>query len=358
MKKFVTVALACVLSTPLFAQIADSTAKITVSGYVEAYYSYDFNQPVTNDRPSFVYSHNRHNEFNVNLGFIKASYAGERVRGNLALMAGTYANANLAAEPATLRNVFEANVGVKLSKTKNVWLDAGVFASHIGFESAISKDCWTLTRSLMADNTPYYETGAKIGYTSDNGKWFLSGLVLNGWQQIRRADGNTRLALGTQITFKPTSNVTLNSSSYLGSRPDNSNRTRFFHNLYGTFQLTEKLGLIADFDYGMDQRQPNSSNYDSWTSWAAIVRYQFSSKVGVAGRVENYTDKKGLVIATTTPNGFQTTGYSFNLDYAPISNAVWRIEARSLNSKDAVFEKKGKAVDTNFVLTTSLAISF
>lgn len=358
MKKFVTVALACVLSTPLFAQIADSTAKITVSGYVEAYYSYDFNQPVTNDRPSFVYSHNRHNEFNVNLGFIKASYAGERVRGNLALMAGTYANANLAAEPATLRNVFEANVGVKLSKTKNVWLDAGVFASHIGFESAISKDCWTLTRSLMADNTPYYETGAKIGYTSDNGKWFLSGLVLNGWQQIRRADGNTRLALGTQITFKPTGNVTLNSSSYLGSRPDNSNRTRFFHNLYGTFQLTEKLGLIADFDYGMDQRQPNSSNYDSWASWAAIVRYQFSSKVGVAGRIENYTDKKGLVIATTTPNGFQTTGYSFNLDYAPISNAVWRIEARSLNSKDAVFEKKGKAVDTNFVLTTSLAISF
>lgn len=358
MKTLVNTALVCVLSTPLLAQIADSTAKITVSGYVEAYYSYDFNQPVTNDRPSFVYSHNRHNEFNVNLGFIKASYAGERVRGNLALMAGTYTNANLAAEPAALRNVFEANVGVKLSKTKNVWLDAGVFASHIGFESAISKDCRTLTRSLMADNTPYYETGAKIGYTSDNGKWFLSGLVLNGWQQMRRADGNTRLALGTQITFTPTGRVTLNSSTYAGSRPDNSNRTRFFHNLYGTFQLTEKLGLIADFDYGMDQRLPGSSTYDDWTSWAAILTYQLSSKVGIAGRVEIYTDQKGLMIATTTPNGFRANGYSVNFDYALISNAVWRIEARRLNGQDAVFEKNGQPTNNNFTLTASLAVSF
>jgi hypothetical protein len=51
-------------------------------------------------------------------------------------------------------------------------------------------------------------------------------------------------------------------------------------------------------------------------------------------------------------------GYSFNLDYAPISNAVWRIEARSLNSMDAVFDKNGQPTNHNFTLTTSLAISF
>ena len=357
MKKYLLLLTGAISVSPLFSQ-TDSTAKLTVSGYVEAYYSYDFNQPTTNERPSFLYSHNRHNEFNVNLGFVKAAYAAEHIRGNVALMVGTYANANLAAEPGTLRNIFEANAGIKLSKTKNLWLDAGVFASHIGFESAISKDCWTLTRSLMAENSPYYETGAKIGYTSNNGKWFLSGLVLNGWQQIRRTDGNTRLALGTQITFKPTGKVTLNSSTFLGNRPDNSNRTRFFHNLYGIFQLSEKLALTADFDYGVDQRQTGSSTYDSWASWVAILKYQLSSKVGVAGRIENYTDKKGLVISTSIPTGFQTMGYSVNFDYAPISNALWRIEARSLNSKDAIFEKEGQPTNHTFALTTSLAISF
>ncbi len=358
MKKFVTGALAYVLSTPLVAQIADSTAKITVSGYVEAYYSYDFNQPATNDRPAFLYSHHRHNEVNINLGFVKAAYADERVRGNAALMVGTYANANLAAEPGTLRNIFEANAGVKLSKTKNIWLDAGVFASHIGFESAVSKDCWTLTRSLMAENSPYYETGAKISYTTDNGKWFLSGLVLNGWQQIRRPDGNTRLALGTQITFKPTNKVTINSSAFLGGRPDSSNRNRFFHNLYGLFQFTEKLGLVADFDFGLEQRQTGSSAYDSWSSWAVILKYQLSPKVNVAGRVENYTDTKELIIIANTPKGFRTNGYSFNFDYAPISNVLCRIEARNLIGKDAFFEKQNAKTNNNFALTTSLAIAF
>ncbi len=67
MKKLVNTVLVCVLCTPLLAQTVDTTAKLTVNGYVEAYYSYDFNQPTTNERPSFLYSHNRHNEFNVNL---------------------------------------------------------------------------------------------------------------------------------------------------------------------------------------------------------------------------------------------------------------------------------------------------
>lgn len=44
-----------------------------VSGYAEVYYGYDFNRPVSNNRPPFLYNQNRHNEVNVNLGFIKAA---------------------------------------------------------------------------------------------------------------------------------------------------------------------------------------------------------------------------------------------------------------------------------------------
>ncbi|MCA0233298.1 MAG: porin [Bacteroidetes bacterium] len=342
----------------LFAQQNDSTAKISISGYVEAYYSYDFNQPTHNERPSFIYSHNRHNEFSINLGFVKAAYTSQQLRANLALMAGTYSNANLAAEPATLRNIYEANVGVKLSKTRQLWLDAGVFSSHIGFESAVSKDCWALTRSLMADNTPYYETGAKIGYTSPNEKWYLAGLVLNGWQQMRRPDGNTRLAVGTQVTYKPTSKLTFNSSTFVGSRPDDTNRNRFFHNFYGIFQVTNRWGMIADVDYGIEQRQTGASVYDSWASWAVILRYQLTPHFALAGRAEKYTDKQGIVIATAPPHGFSTQGFSCNLDYTPLPNVAWRMEARKLSSKDAIFEKQGRAVSQTFALTTSLAISF
>ncbi len=169
--------------TQLVAQ--DSTkGSLIISGYVEAYYSYDFNRPINNNRPGFIYSHNRHNEFTINLAFLKGSYNAEKIRANFALAAGTYMNANYAAEPGVLKNIYEANAGVKLSKNKNLWLDAGIFGSHIGFETAVSKDCWNVTRSILAENSPYYEAGAKFTYTADNGKWMVSGLALNGWQRI------------------------------------------------------------------------------------------------------------------------------------------------------------------------------
>ena len=96
----------------------DSTSNFLWSGYMEAYYSYDFNEPEDGNRAPFVYSFNRHNEINVNLGFLKAAYNSEIIRGNMAIMTGTYANANLSAEPGVLRNILEANAGAKLSKNK------------------------------------------------------------------------------------------------------------------------------------------------------------------------------------------------------------------------------------------------
>jgi len=109
-------------------------------------------------------------------------------------------NANYATEPGILGNLYESNVGIKLSGSNNLWLDVGVFSSHIGFESAVGKSNWTLTRSLAAENTPYFESGAKISYTSDNDNWFVSVLILNGWQHIKPVEGNTLPAFGTQIT--------------------------------------------------------------------------------------------------------------------------------------------------------------
>jgi hypothetical protein len=132
------------------AQTNNST--ITWSGYVDAYYAYDFNQPDDHLRPSFLYNHNRHNEFNINLAYIKGAYSSNRTRANLAIMAGTYAQYNMAESPL-LQHIFEANVGIKLSQKHDIWLDAGILPSHIGFESAVSKDCWTLTRSILAENS-------------------------------------------------------------------------------------------------------------------------------------------------------------------------------------------------------------
>jgi hypothetical protein len=335
----------------------ESDSPLTFSGYLETYYVYNFNLPRDHKQPDFMYSYHRANEVTPNLGFIKAAYSATTVRANLALMAGTYANANLASEP--LKNIFEANAGVKISNTKNLWIDAGIFASHIGFESAIGKDCWSLTRSLLADNSPYYESGAKISYTTDNDKWFLSALILNGWQRIQRVDGNSLPSFGTQITFMPSIAVTINSSSFIGTdKPDYARQMRYFHNLYGVFQLSEKVGVTAGVDIGAEEKSATVSSFNRWYSPVLIVKYSLSNKISFSARAEYYQDEYGVIISTGTPNGFKTTGFSLNADYAFTSNAIWRIEARNLSSKDAIFMRDQQPVHNNAMLSTSLAISF
>lgn len=159
--------------------------KFTCQGYGELYYNYNFNNKTARENPGFLYSHKKLNQPSINLAFVKANYQSKRLRSNVALMAGDYSKYNLSAEPTWAQPILEANLGVKLSHAKNIWLDAGVLPSHIGFESAISADCWTVTRSILAENSPYFETGIKLSYTSPSEKWNVAGLVLNGWQRIQ-----------------------------------------------------------------------------------------------------------------------------------------------------------------------------
>lgn len=337
----------------------EQSNRLSFSGYVEAYYNYDFNKPVDNNRPSFFYSYSRHNEFNVNLAFVKGSYIKDRIRGNVALAAGTYINANYAAEPGVLKNIYEGNVGVKISKNDNLWLDAGIFASHIGFESAIGKDCGSLTRCILADNTPYFESGVKLSYTTKDSKWLLSALALNGWQRIQRVPGNTLMSWGTQITFTPSGKVTINYSTFLGTdKPDSARLWRFYHNLYGIFQFNDKIGLTLGFDIGTEQVSKGNSKKNTVYSPVGILRFIPDDKWAVTVRGEYYSDKNGVIISTGTPNGFKTFGASVNFDHNITSNVVWRAEFRTLHSKDAVFTKANSVTNTNSFVTTSLALKF
>lgn len=336
-----------------------TSGALSFNGFVEGYYSYDLNQPENNTRPGFLYSHNRHNEFNVNLAFVRGSYNTERTRANLAIAVGTYMNANYAAEPGVLKNIYEANAGYKLSRNKNLWFDIGIMPSHIGFESAHSPSCWVLTRSLGADNSPYFEGGAKLTYTTKDGKWLLSALALNGWQRIQRVEGNSLMSWGTQVYFKPSDKVALNYSTFFGTdKPDSARLWRYFHDVYGIFQFSDKIGLIAGFDIGMEQKTMNGNGHYTWYTPIGILRYTPNSKWAVALRGEYYSDEHGVIIGTGTQNGFKTMGGSVNVDYQPMKNVALRLEARHLDSKDAIFAKDGTAKDNNTAMTFSTAISF
>ncbi|SNC77573.1 Putative beta-barrel porin-2, OmpL-like. bbp2 [Hymenobacter gelipurpurascens] len=337
---------------------------LTFYGFADAYYGYDFRNDNTQNRPGFLYSHDRQNEFTVNNVILGMRYQDDNVRGALGLHAGSYVTANYAAEDPVFRHIYEAYAGFR--PFSKAWLDVGIFSSHIGFESAISKDNWTLTRSLMAENSPYYQAGARLTYEVGP-KLTLTGLVLNGWQNLR--ENNQAKALGTQIQWKPTDKLLLNSSTFYGQEQpqDSTGRRRYFHDFYVSYAATDRLSLALVFDVGKQQapRPANSTGekYDTWHAGSAFVRYQLADKWTTALRGEYYQAERGVIInsytpAVDAPNAI-IRGGSLGLDYAPTDNVLVRLEGWVLNAGDKVFGEDGGAARSTYAnLTSSVAISF
>ncbi len=331
---------------------------LVISGFAEAFYVYDFNQPSGNARQPFLYNHNRHNELNLNIAVVQLRVAHPRYRANLSLQAGTYPNDNYAQEPPLLQNLFEAHVGLALNRRQNLWLDAGVLPAHTGFEDIASVDNWTMTRSLATENLPYFLAGTRLTY-QPNARWEMVGLVLNGWQRIERLAGNSLPSYGTQLKFRPQTDVVLNWSTLMGTDdPDSTRRIRHFHNFFGQFEVRPGFGLIVGFDVGVQQRARGSASYDVWYTPVIIGRLDLHPHWQLAARAEYYQDRTGIIVSTQAADDFRTLGLSLNLNYAPAPNIVCRLEGRWLRSQDKLFETPTAFTRHNFILGTSLAIRF
>lgn len=339
---------------------------LIIEGYGEVYYGFDFNTPSDNNRPDFVYSHNRHNEVNVNLAMLRAKYEKGRVRANLGLMTGTYANANLAAEQGVIKNIYEANVGYRLTRKRDLWIDAGVLESHIGPEGAISMDCPTLTRSLIAEGSPYYEAGVRLSYISVNQKWYIAMMHLNGWQRIQRQSGNSTPAGGMQVTFTPSDKVLFNLSTFVGSdRPDVEKSKRYFVDFYTKIKLAKKLVATAVFDIGMDRYLSNVLadvyDEDGWLGTALILQYRTNKRMAWVARGEYFYDPFGRVMPVNFPGitpDFAIGAYSLGFDKNLTSSLLWRIEAKGYVGNNRSFQRDGAFFNDNYLLTTSVAFRF
>lgn len=312
----------------------DST--LNISAYAELYYSYNLANPSHHENPSFIYNHKRHNEVNLNLALIKASFQQERLRANAGLMVGNYAQYNLVSEPTWAQFINEANLGIKLHSSRQLWLDAGIMPSHIGFESNIGADCWTTTRSILAENSPYYETGIRLSYNDNHQKFLASFSLLNGWQQIEKKIGQQYPAIGIQLNYKPSSVITLNYSNFIGStQADSLKAIRTYHNIYAILEPKSPLSLIIGFDIGSDKIK--KGRYGIWMSPLFILRYKPHPNVKLALRGEYYHDPNEIIVTTGTSNGFQTLGGSLNVDYQIHPYVSWRLEGKIYAAKDKIF---------------------
>lgn len=343
MKKIIIIALLFPILTN--AQIvkfnpgADSTKTVTVEGYADIYFGFDFNHPEDANRPYSVTQH-RHNEFNVNLAYVSLKYNASRVRAVFTPGFGTYMNSNYAAERITLKNIVEAYVGVKLFEKHDIWLDAGVFVAPYTTESAISFDQLLYSRTFGAEYSPYYLTGAKLS-TPITKKLNLYLYLANGWQVIE--DVNNPLAFGSSLEYKPTEKLTIVWNTYFGSEYSVTTPTyrgRQFSDLYFIYNPTKKLTLSLDV-YAGRQKTKDSITEKSAVNWGQgnlNARYSWNTRNSVSARAEYFNDKHNVfIVPVTGPDEFECYSYSLGYNKMITDNVMFRMESRYFHSPQDIF---------------------
>lgn len=365
MKKLITLILLSSIHAVVLSQVVNTAAmdttdfryqgKVTVEGYIDTYYAYDFNKPASGNRPYFV-SMARHNEFTINLAYISVKYSSSRLRGKFVPGFGTYMNANYTNESSSLRNIVEASAGVKLWKNKNVWLDVGVFGSPYTNESAISKDHLAYTRSFAPEYVPYYLSGVKLSVPLSaklNAYFYL----LNGWQQIQ--DVNNNKSIGTQLEYRPTDYLLINWNTYLGNEQSSQRTefgTRYFTDL---FFIYTKGRWSATGCYYIGAQQRVNLNDAIWWQANVIIRYDLTSKLSATGRLEYFDDPDEVHISPISGvSGFGSYSSSLGVNYKIAENILFRTEGRTFFSDKNVYERNGEAVKNSNLFTTSITLWF
>lgn len=156
------------IANTTFANKLDSSLK--VKAYLEVFYNLTQRNRNINSMPDLYVNHRDLNQLSINTAIIDFNYSKARLRANAGLLSGAYSKYNYSGFDYDYKNIYQLNIGFELSKKHDIWLDAGIMPSHIGTETIIGSENMTLSRSLNAESTPYYETGLKLSKLSKDKK--------------------------------------------------------------------------------------------------------------------------------------------------------------------------------------------
>jgi hypothetical protein len=252
----------------------------------------------------------------------------------LTLAAGTGPDVLHAAEPsgtgigpAVWRAIYQASVSYTVPVGSGLLVEAGIYPSHIGYESFFSKDNWNYTRGWMGEFSPYYQTGLKLSYSFD-AHWSARVDFINGWQLI--SDDNRAKAVGTQLAWtSAAASFALN--TFAGPElPGDDSHWRVFGDLTAQVKVTASLSLGATADVGWQDRSQGAA---VWHGAALYARHALSGRVAIAVRAEYYDDRDGFMSGTS-----QTlTDGTATLEVRPADHLLLKLEGRYDHSGASVF---------------------
>jgi hypothetical protein len=315
--------------------------RFTLGGWVDIYWAYDTNRPPSGD--NFISGEGttakKHNQFSLNLAAIEL-LATDPVIVHLVLNLGTATDVLHNAEPRgdylgpdAWRYIQQAYLGYKIPVGHGLTVEAGIFPSHVGYETFNSKDNWNYTRSWMAENSPYYQAGLRVSYPFTE-RLSAQLLLLNGWGVV--GEDNGWKTLGAQIVYaRPRFSLALN--TIMGAEQPGRSEWRFFFDGIATVNAARWLQLAATVDWGFEQR-PAEALAHFWGA-AAYARFAPRPWLGLALRGEVYHDGLGASVARTLTGVVQTLEEgTLTLEFRLKERLFVKVEGRYDHSDQPVFD--------------------
>ncbi|HET9794098.1 MAG TPA: outer membrane beta-barrel protein [Thermoanaerobaculia bacterium] len=321
---------------------APDLGKVTLGGYVEAFYSYNFNTP-SNRITNYRGFDNRESTFTLSNLDLSAAWQKGAASGKVSLQVGHTPNTYYLSEPAfprtsatgstdasTWKYVQEAWVGYKAPIGTGVLFKGGLFLSPIGVENIAVKDNWNWSRSNLFFGLPFYHTG--VSATSDLSKqWTVTLMICNGWNNV--VDNNRDKSVDLEATFKPTGTLSVHGLYFGGverstGAPEGSPWRNLF-DLYATWDATPSLSFILSGDAGWEDNRFGTS---SWEAVAGYIRIKLSGRFSVAARADVFrehvpSNSEGSASAIFWPAD-RVASQTLTLDYHPQDHISFRLEGR------------------------------
>jgi hypothetical protein len=268
--------------------------KTELAGFVDMYYSYNFNEPTTGALTPLRNFDSQHNQFSfalAELAFIKPATADDRAGFRLDLGYGPVADAVNAFDPAgeVFRNIQQGYLSYLAPVGTGLSVDVGKFVTQHGAEVIEAKDNWNYSRSLLfALAIPYYHMGVRLGY-SPNEQVTLGASVVNGWNNS--TDNNAGKTYGLMAIIKPTASLSI-VQNYMGGpeQTDNSDDWRHLSDTTATYTVNERLTVMGNYDYGHD-----SALGQTWQGVAVYAKAQTNDYFAVIPRFEYLNDEDGFM---------------------------------------------------------------
>jgi hypothetical protein len=333
-----------------------SVGPLDLSGFIDGYYSFNFNRPNTtddNDQINQLYNFNdKTDQFELSAAKLTLAHSPDPVGADVDFIYGrtnelinkSPTNSSLnqvyddtfVSQPNQLPYIEQAFVSLKPPKAKGFEMDFGKWVTSAGAEVIESMNNWNYSRSLLFVNAiPYWHFGARTSLPV--GKFETVGFQLyNGWNNVSKSNGGVSGAF-TSGYVKPKFSLFAN---YLVG-PENSNTTNGLRNLIdATLLLTPpgKVNAYINYDYGSNRdavkAQGDTALHDWWGT-AGAVHIQASAKNAISLRGEYFTD----------PDGFQTgteqnlVEGTFTYEYKWVEGLLMRVEYRCDASNKNYFNK-------------------